>query len=218
MHHEEGPVKGVIILLPGGTGMNLLPNGTTRSGNFLIRTRELFYNAGFDVVAVSNASDQKVMAPSYRASAEHVADLEAVVRYVKAHSDAPVWLVGTSRGTTSTAAAAVVFGNQLLAGVVLTSSVTTGQAGGSVLDQKLDQIKIPVLVVAHDNDTCKVTPPNAANTILRNLTNAPVTKLIVETGGISSGDPCEAFAHHGYNGIEAQTVSDITNWMAAPSQ
>ena len=39
MHHEEGPVKGVVVLLPGGGGMNLMPNGGTRSGNFLSRAR-----------------------------------------------------------------------------------------------------------------------------------------------------------------------------------
>jgi hypothetical protein len=32
-------------------------------------------------------------------------------------------------------------------------------------------------------------------------------------GGISVGDPCEAFAHHGYNGIEKETVYAIKNWI-----
>ena len=157
------------------------------------------------------------MAPLYRASAEHIADLQAVIDYLRTQSTVPIWLVGTSRGTPSAAAAALAFGNQLLAGLVLTSSVTTGLAGGSVLDQKLEHLTIPVLVVAHENDSCKVTPPNGAKAIMRSLSNAPVKKLIIESGGITTGDACEAFAHHGYNGIEQQTVSDITNWIAHPA-
>ena len=29
------------------------------------------------------------------------------------------------------------------------------------------------------------------------------------SGGTSTGDDCEAYAHHGYNGIEQQTVEQI---------
>ena len=32
-------------------------------------------------------------------------------------------------------------------------------------------------------------------------------------GGASVGDPYEAFAHHGYNGIESQVVSAIAAWI-----
>jgi hypothetical protein len=29
----------------------------------------------------------------------------------------------------------------------------------------------------------------------------------------SDGDPCEAFAYHGYNGIEREVVGRITAWI-----
>jgi hypothetical protein len=32
-------------------------------------------------------------------------------------------------------------------------------------------------------------------------------------GGIAVGDPCEAFAYHGYNGIERETVDAIKKWI-----
>ena len=32
-------------------------------------------------------------------------------------------------------------------------------------------------------------------------------------GGISVGHPCEAFAYHGYNGIERETIDAIKKWI-----
>jgi hypothetical protein len=48
-----------------------------------------------------------------------------------------VWLVGTSRGTISAVAGAIAFGNEDLAGIVLTSSVTSVKRTGAVPAQKL---------------------------------------------------------------------------------
>ena len=39
------------------------------------------------------------------------------------------------------------------------------------------------------------------------------TPLIVMEGGVSVGRPCEAYAHHGFNGIEKATVDRIVAWM-----
>jgi hypothetical protein len=45
---------------------------------------------------------------------------------------------------------------------------------------------------------------------------APVPRhaLIAVDGGESVGDPCEAMAYHGYNGIEADVVGRIAVWMS----
>jgi hypothetical protein len=42
------------------------------------------------------------------------------------------------------------------------------------------------------------------------------TELIEMSGGTSTGDDCEAYAHHGYNGIEQATVDRIKAWIAKP--
>ena len=34
-------------------------------------------------------------------------------------------------------------------------------------------------------------------------------------GGKSTGDDCEAYAHHGYYGIERETVEKIKQWISA---
>ena len=35
----------------------------------------------------------------------------------------------------------------------------------------------------------------------------------MESGGVSTGEPCEPFSHHGYNSIESQVVADIASWV-----
>lgn len=47
------------------------------------------------------------------------------------------------------------------------------------------------------------------------LTGAPRSQLLAFKGGENSGDPCEAFAYHGFNGIEPQVVKQTADWLLA---
>ena len=47
------------------------------------------------------------------------------------------------------------------------------------------------------------------------LDNSPKKELLAFTGGVSTGDPCQAFAHHGYNGLEDEVVRQISAWVVA---
>jgi hypothetical protein len=40
-------------------------------------------------------------------------------------------------------------------------------------------------------------------------------ELITMHGGSSHGDPCEAFAYHGFNGLESDVVEKIAAWVQA---
>jgi len=63
-----------------------------------------------------------------------------------------------------------------------------------------------------------VCEPRWAGRIEKAMTNAPVKKLLlVEGGGGASGPPCEALHYHGYIGMEAEAVKDITDWIANPT-
>ena len=65
------------------------------------------------------------------------------------------------------------------------------------------------LVVHHVNDWCRVTPYSAALRSHEKFGN----DFIAMEGGISVGNECEAFAHHGYNGIERETADAIKAWI-----
>jgi hypothetical protein len=51
---------------------------------------------------------------------------------------------------------------------------------------------------------------------MNKLVNAPKKELIPVKGGISRGNPCEAYAHHGFNGIESEVVNKIGAWVLEP--
>ena len=206
-----------LVLLMGGGGNIGLRGGMPRSRNFVVRSRDEFTANGFNVAVVDKPSDRELDF-SVRVSAEHIEDLRQVVSYLKKDGALPVWLVGTSRGTTSAAAAAVAFGNEELAGIVLTSSVTSANRAGAVPTQKLDAIRIPVLVLHHEKDACFITKPSEVSLIIGGLKGAPVKKQIIVNGGANpQGDPCEALHWHGFIGMEKEAVGIIADWIKNPT-
>jgi hypothetical protein len=48
---------------------------------------------------------------------------------------------------------------------------------------------------------------------MNKLGNAPIKELFPVKGGVSRGNPCEAYAYHGFNGIESEVVKKIATWM-----
>lgn len=38
------------------------------------------------------------------------------------------------------------------------------------------------------------------------------------SGGKTKGKPCQAFAYHGFNGLEEKVVDEIKNWIKARAQ
>ncbi|MCG6533804.1 MAG: alpha/beta hydrolase [Syntrophales bacterium LBB04] len=206
-----------VVLLPGGDGDINITNGAPASNNFLVRSRAYFTANGFTVAISGTPTDMKYLGYSARTSPRHVEDLVKVVEFVKRDSGLPVWLVGTSRGTVSATAAAVSFGNKELAGIVLTSSVTGNKRIPGVALQRLEAIRIPVLVMHHAKDACNVCNPNEVWKITDGLKNAPVKKQIMVNGGADpSGDPCGAQHWHGYIGMEKEAVGIISDWIRNP--
>lgn len=205
-----------VILFSGGAGGINFKNGGPKSGNFLIRSRDEFAKSPFNVALFDNPSDERAMTHAFRLSKEHQADVLAVVNDIKKRSSAPIWLVGTSQGTLSAAANGVALGKEI-AGVILTSSVTGSQQGGSVVDVELEKIQVPVLIVSHKQDACRLTPPDASKALLTRVGSSPVRKYIELDGGSgASGNPCEAFHYHGFIGMEAEAVSRISDWVKQP--
>ncbi len=224
----DNPVASVILFAGGAGFLNLSQNASgspvigAMNGNFLVRTRQDFVNHGFMVAVVDAPSDRQNangMLGGFRAGAEHAVDIAAVVAYLRAQVSLPVWLVGTSRGTESAANNAIRL-TEGIGGLVLTSSMTVANSNGiDVLSMNLAASRVPVFVMAHDQDQCSVTPPAGAQSIVSRLTGAPVTGLALLTGGLppAVSDPCEALTRHGYYGIESQAVDAIEVFIKAHS-
>jgi len=217
---ERPNATATLLLIPGGGGGIGLRDGVPRSQNFLVRSRDYFAAAGYNVALLGKPTDRPELDAQYRSGDDHVADIRAVVAKLSADYGKPVWLIGTSLGTISAAAAAAGMDPSKLAGIVLTSSVTrTNQATMfSVPMLPLSEIRVPVLVMHNKRDQCPVCEPGWAWRIEKALSNAPVKKLLlVEGGGGATGPACEALHYHGYIGMEAEAVKDITDCIAKPS-
>lgn len=154
------------------------------------------------------------MLGGFRASEEHALDIAAVAKYLRQQAVVPVWLVGTSRGTGSAANAAIRLKRDIH-GLVLTSSVTRrNKKGVDVLSMGLGEIVIPVMVLAHEADDCKVTPAADAERIIKRLKRAPRKELKLMSGGLPPRSAaCEALSAHGFFGIEKETVDAIAQFI-----
>jgi hypothetical protein len=185
-----------VILMPGGNGRLHLQRQDGRltgklNDNFLIRSRTLFADSQFVAASTSATST-----PSH---------ILAIVQDLnRRYGRLSVYVVGTSRSTEATQALVGSLDGQV-AGFVHTSS-TDGIAS---LDPH--KLKSRQLLVAHRRDACRVTHPAAAEASHRSYG----TDLILMDGGKSVGDDCAAWAYHGYNGIERETVDRIKAWILA---
>jgi hypothetical protein len=160
-------------------------------GNFLIRSRELFAGPQF-VVASTDATSTPSRIKAI------MQDLE------KRYGKIAIYVIGTSRSTEATMSLAKSLDGQV-AGFVHSSSMS------SISGFDTRGLKSRQLIVLHKMDACRVTSPSAG---IANH-NKYGTDLIEMDGGKSTEDDCEAFAHHGYYGIESNTVAKIEAWILA---
>jgi hypothetical protein len=208
-----------VMLLPGGEGsIGSVKGAEPRSKNFLVRTRDMFAAAGFNVAVVGRPSDQEDLTLAFRAGKDHVEDLRVIAEKLRVELGKPVWLVGTSRGSVSAAAAGAVLDPPTIAGIVLTSSVTYAKSQPAVPMLPLMNVHVPTLVMHHRRDACRDCDPREAHLITERLTGAPVKKLLlVDGGGGESGNVCEPMHFHGFIGMEAEAVKKVVDWIRSPA-
>ena len=207
-----------LIILPGGhAGTGKTADGKPTSGNFLVRIKDYLYQQKFNLLIVFRASDMDTMECNYRVSSTHIKELEKVVDYAASQFKKPVWLVGTSRGTVSGTATAIALGDKKVQGLVLTASITNSKQG-AISTQDIEDLKIPVLVVHHEQDACRYCDPDQAKKIPRYLKSAPYKKALIVNGGSEPrGDVCEAYHWHGFINSEEATGKMIADWIKNPS-
>ena len=214
--------KAAVVLIPGGHGgLQMFPNGSMKwgEGNFLVRTRQLFAEQAL-LVAVIDAPSDRQAAPflqGFRQKPEHAADLKAVIAWLRESAKVPVWLVGTSRGTQSAGYVATeLSGPEGPDGVVLSSTILTDDKGRPVPAMPLGRIRVPVLVVHHEQDGCTHCAFSEIPALMGKLTSATRSQLLSFKGGNNQGDACEAMAYHGFNGLEKDVVQQTAAWIVAP--
>lgn len=213
--------KAAVILLAGGHGgLQITPQGKIKwgEGNFVVRSRQMFADQGLFVAVVDAPSDQQSepFLSGRRQLPNHVADMKAAIAWTRERAKVPVWLVGTSRGTQSAGFVATqLTGSDGPDGIVLTSTILTDKSSRAVPKMELDKIRIPVLVVHHELDGCVLCAFKDIPPLMNGLVATRKKELLAFTGGQTKGDPCEALAYHGFNGIERTVVERTAQWILA---
>jgi predicted alpha/beta-hydrolase family hydrolase len=217
--HPGGAPVATVVLFAGGNGLLALGSGKLGlGGNFLVRNRGRFAGQGMLVAVIDSPSDHPGGLDGFRTSAAHAEDVRAVIAALRQEANVPVWLIGTSMGTVSAASVAARLTAGGPDGIVLTSTVTRvgRERIETVGDVHLDEIRVPTLVVHHKNDACKATPYADTPSLVRDFKHAPKRELLAFDGGSApQSGPCEAFAAHGYVGLDAEVVTAIVAWIKA---
>lgn len=179
-----------VILLPGGDGsIRAGDQGDIHGllGNQLVRTRQAYAARGLAVLVADAGTD-----------------LSSAVNYMAAIKR-PVAVIATSRGTIR-AADGIARGARPDA-LVLTSGLLSPElgSGNNVMSILGSPASLPrTLVIHHRQDGCRSTLPAGVDPFIKwSAGRARVSWL---SGGKEEGDACEAFAHHGFNGLDGQVV------------
>lgn len=215
----KGTPWATAILYVGGDGkMALDANGPTElKGNYLLRAAEQLSAAGVALVYPDVPSDRRGGFGNFRTEAEHAEDGRAVIAWARQRLAAPVFLIGTSRGTISVANIGARAEPGSIAGAALTSSLMRASKKANAIDRgQLADIAAPVLVVHHRDDGCNVTPPGDVPQLVDDLKRAPRKDLVwIEGGQPPRSGPCDGRSAHGYFGVERQATAALIDWMKA---
>jgi pimeloyl-ACP methyl ester carboxylesterase len=187
-------------------------NGGVRlARNFLVRTSPEFVKQGFAAAVVDAPSDQAGgMSAAFRTSPAHAQDLIKVIDFLDKQGLKPIFLAGTSRGTLSAAYLATVLADARIKGLVLTASL-----GEELSRLPLQNVTLPVLLVHHKDDACKISPFAGAVRLKGMFSKSPRVDLVEVQGGLPpESDPCRPMSVHGFLGKETEVVQAIADWLA----
>jgi len=208
-----------VVLMTGGNGLlSLDASGTIidSTGNFLIRSADLFLRHGLNVMmADALPAHPGGLTQANRLSAAHAAELQGFINAALNRWGKPVWVVGTSNGSISTVTAAG-FQPALsgLSGVIITSPVTQlASANQPTFNVYASRITAPTQVVWHQDDHCASSPPAGSAALFALIPSGHKDSRAFAHGHSVATDPCGAFSEHGYAGIEEQAVREIAEFI-----
>ncbi|MBC7962838.1 MAG: hypothetical protein H7Y05_07830 [Steroidobacteraceae bacterium] len=211
--------RDALIFFPGGNGagpFKLGAGGVVSGWNFLVRSADRFIRGGLAVVTVNPPSDHPTgMSTGFRESAEHAEDIAALISYLKQQGYQRIFLVGNSRGTLSATSLGTRLKDSRLKGVILTSSL---EYDNFLRWLPLEKMKLPVLMVHHRDDNCRVSSFQEAEKTrdaLRRHTSVDFSEI--NGGAYPRSAPCDNLSAHGFFGIEDKVVKVISDWVAGRS-
>ena len=212
-------VKAAVILFAGGHGgLQIFPNGSFKwgAGNFLVRTRQLFADQGLMVAVVDAPSDRQKSALPRRLPSEARAcgghqggrrvDARALQGAGLARGHEPRHAVRRiRRDRTFRPRRAGRHRPDLDHPHRRQRPARSGHAAGEDPHPRSRRSSRAgwLRVCAFAN----------VPALMAKLANSPRKELLAFRGGESKGDPCEAMAYHGFNGVDRDVVQQVSGWI-----
>lgn len=204
-----------LILFPGGNGagsFKISDGGVVTGWNFLVRSAGNFIDSGLSVFTVAPPSDHpNGMSTGFRESSEHAEDIAFLTTYLEQLGYDRIFLVGNSRGTLSAVSLGTRLKDSHLKGVILTSAL---EYDNFLRWIPLEQLKIPVLMVHHRDDACRVSSIEEARitrAALSVTTSVDFTEM--NGGAYPRSTPCDNLSAHGFFGVEDKVTRVIADWI-----
>lgn len=216
MTPEPSGQSDALILFPGGNGagpFKLTENGVVTGWSFLVRSADTFIRNGLSVIAVNPPSDHPTgMSTGFRESSEHAQDIATLTRYLGQQGYERIFLVGNSRGTLSATSIGTKLSDSHVKGVILTSSL---EYDNFLRWLPLEQLRLPVLMVHHREDACRVSSFQEAERTRASLSATTVVDFTEVNGGAyPRSAPCDNLSAHGFFGVEERVVQVISDWVS----
>ena len=185
--------KAAVILFAGSHGgLQISPDGSFKwgAGNFLVRSRQLFAEQGLLVVVVD--------APSDRQNPPYLSGFRPAARTCRRHQSR--YRLGEGAGQSACLAGRHKPGNAVGCimsplnsmvragpdGLVLSSTILTDKKERPVPAMPLGNLRVPVLVVHHEQDACSHCSFNDIRGLMEKLGNTPRKQLLTFKGGQQS--------------------------------
>ena len=214
---SESPKQKVLLVVPGSPGSDgrvMLKNTTPvdRAVQYFGSYKDMFDSSGIALVGMGCPTDQwlnsKKCGDDYRSSQQYFDDVNKVIAFLKLKNGfKDFYIFGHSSGGISTRWLSLRMPDQFKG--VINSSVMNRGFGGlakSMAAFDMRAIKIPVLNIAHENDTCASTPYN----LVKNYSNG---NLITVRGGEGSGEVCGRFHRHSFAGRQKAVSKAVIKWI-----
>lgn len=216
---DSDDATATVVLVPGGSFVigNKAPDTGRPDGiNFLVRTAGQFSSEKFNVVLMGKPEKGGDMRSiSIRQSGHHGSDVMQVANFAKEFKK-PVWLVGTSLGSISVANTALLDKRSVISGVVLSSAVYRTKQREGLLSMNLNDLKIPILISAHEKDECPDTNPAMIGELKGQLPSSKnVQVALIANGNAPTGNVCGPNHWHGFINAELETVQSVAQFIRA---
>jgi hypothetical protein len=186
--NKPAKVRATAILFAGGDGYLGIDAGgsiSALSNNQLVRTRQNYARMGIATLTVDRG-----------------VDLQSAAQFMR-KLGGPLSFVGTSRGSLRAAEGLSEHPDRLVLTSGLLYQVESVIGSPSTLPA--------TLVLHHRQDGCKESPPSGVEPFQQ--WGGARVKVVWLDGGENEGNPCQAKAFHGFNGLDTQVVSVVGRFV-----